>query len=359
MKQQFFQYFFLLFIMGLLATGCSEDMRKQLKPRPSAYGPTNQLVVIAEQDVWEGAVGDTFRHYYSSAYPLLPQPEPIFDLRHFTPLQLEQDPLRKELRNYIILSNLENEDSGATEMVVEDVGSERVREVRETNTSFTSVGRNKWANNQLLIYIFGYGKDNLISNMKKAFPAVKKRIDQANDDRIEASVYLDGEDVKLGNEIQNALGFSMRIPKDYYIAFNKDSTMWLRRETSKSSTNILLHKTPYTSQDQLTRENMKVLMDSLGKNYISSEIPGTYMQVNDKDLPMLIETKKISGNYALEARGIWELVNDYMGGPYVSYLTVDPNTNQLILIMGFIYAPGEKKRELMQNLEFVMRTAKI
>ncbi len=356
MKQQFFRYTFLLFLMGILLTSCSEEMRKQLQPRPSAYGPTNQLIVIAEKDIWESAVGDTFRYYYSSAYPLLPQPEPIFDLRHFTPLQLEQDPLRKELRNYIVLADVSDEEARATDLVVEDVGAERIREVQETNTSFTSVGRNKWASGQLLVYIFGYGRENLIANMKKAFPAVKKRIDQANTDRIDASVFLDGEDVNMSNEVRNQLGFSMRIPKDYYVAFDKNNTMWLRRETSKNSTNILLHTTDYTSQDQLSRESIKTMMDSLGKRYITSEIQGTYMQVNDRDLPLLIDKTTINGNYALEARGIWEIVNDYMGGPYASYLTVNPETNQLILVMGFIYAPGEKKRELMQNLEHVMRT---
>lgn len=355
MKKQVFKYFFWLLAIGFVASSCTNEMRKQLEPTPNAYGPVNQLVVIAERDIWESAVGDTFRYYFSSAYPVLPQPEPIFDLYHFTPEQLTEQPLRKELRNYIVLADMQ-ENSSTAKMVVDDIGAEQVRLAREDGQSFTSVGRDKWARGQTFVYLFGFGRENLSTNIVKGFPAIKKRIDQANAPKIEATVFLDGSDNSIATKIKNSLGFTLRIPKDYYVALDTNATMWLRRETNKSSTNLLLHKQKYESQSQLSRENMKALLDSLGKNYIASEIPGTYMRVNDKDLPMLVETTTLNGNYALEARGIWELVNDYMGGPYVSYLTVNSNTNELIILMGFIYAPGEDKRELMQNLEHVMHT---
>lgn len=80
------------------------------------------------------------------------------------------------------------------------------------------------------------------------------------------------------------------------------------------------------------------------------------MKVNDIDLPMLVETTTLNNYFALEGRGIWEMENDYMGGPFVSYLIHNPNTNELLLLYGFLYAPGEDKREYMQQLEHVMHT---
>ena len=345
-----------IIVAMFIFSACSPEIQKQLNPVPNSYGPTNQLVVVADEDLWEGAVGDTFRYYFSSAYPILPAPEPIFDLKHFTPLDLETDPLRKQLRNYIFLADLKNNASPAARLLQEDLGVEKMRKAREDVNYSTNVGEDKWAHNQLVVYLFAYGEEALTSQIKRVFPAVKKRVDKANWDKVDATVYLDGENNNAKLDLTAAIGIQMRVPGDYDIVLNEENTVWLRRETSESSANLMVHKQPYTSRTQLTKDNLKNLRDSIGKKYVSSRIPGTYMQINDVDLPMLSEVKNINGNYAVEARGIWELVNDYMGGPFLSYVTVNPKTNELIYIDGFIHAPGRKKREYMQGLEHIIQT---
>ena len=64
--------------------------------------------------------------------------------------------------------------------------------------------------------------------------------------------------------------------------------------------------------------------------------------------------KTINNNYALEARGVWELENDFMGGPFISYLIHNPQKGELLFIDGFVYSPGERKREYMQHLEHII-----
>ncbi len=337
-------------------TACSPEVRKQFDPVPTSYGPTNQLIVIADKELWEGAVGDTFRYYFASAYPILPQPEPIFDLKHFTPLELETDPIRKELRNYVVLADLSDNGSPAMRFVQEDLGTEKLRKAREDVDYSTSVGQDKWARNQLVIYLFSYGEQELAAQIARAFPAIKKRVDKANWDKVDATVYLDGENNNAIADLSTVMGFNMRVPGEYDVVLNEENTIWMRRENPESSANLMLHKQPYTDEQQLTKEALKALRDSIGKKYVSSRIPGTYMQVNDVDLPMLVEVRNIDGNYAIEARGIWELVNDYMGGPFVSYVTVNPKTNELIFVDGFVHAPGRKKREYMQGLEHIIQT---
>ena len=342
------------FAIGLLA--CSPEMRKHLDPIPNSYGPTNQLLIIADQDLWDGEVGESFRNYFASAYPILPSPEPIFDLKHFTPLDLQTDPLRKELRNYIILADLSDTASPTMRMMQKDIGTEKLRKAREDVNFSTSVGQDKWAKSQLVIYLFSYGKEELKAQIARAFPAIKKRVDQANWNKVDATVYLDGENNVAKEDLSAVMGFDLRIPGEYDIVLNEENTIWMRRENSESSSNLVIHKQAYKNKEQLTKEALKALRDSIGKKYVSSRIPGTYMKVNDVDLPMLAEVRNIDGNYAMEARGIWELVNDYMGGPFLSYVTVNPKTNELIFIDGFVHAPGRKKREYMQGLEHNIKT---
>lgn len=354
-----FQWSFIGIVGFIFLVGCSSEVRQQLQPVPTAFGPRNQLVVIADEDVWKGNVGDSVRYYFSSAYPLLPQPEPIFDLLHYTPNELAGMEQRKQLRTYLILTNLQDEDATTTQLTTDIIGSEKVRSIKEDpNAPRNTVGLDKWAKGQLLIFLHESGEQALADQVAASFPAIKERIDRANRTRIEANVFVNGDNKVVQNDIIDAMRIQMRIPKKYFTALDEDNTIWIRRETPVSSANIMIHKMPYKNQAQLSKENLKAIQDSLGKKLVSSDIEGTYMQINDIDLPLLTNVVELNGNYALEGRGIWEIVNDYMGGAFVSYLTVNPNTNELIFINGFIHAPGEEKREFMQNLEYIISTIK-
>ncbi|MCO6487793.1 MAG: DUF4837 family protein [Phaeodactylibacter sp.] len=348
----------LLNALFLLLTGCTEDARRGLSPIPTAFGNLNEIVVVMDADMWDGAVGDTLRYYYSAAYPLLPQPEPIFDLRHFTPLELSQDPLRKELRTYLVVGNLSDRDSPATKMIVNDIGEEKARKAKEDKEYNSAIGRDKWAKGQLLIYEFGYSEDELIAILKENFPAVRKRVNQHDSKKVDAYVYLNGENKRLEEEVKEDINVSMRIPSDYFLALNDDNIIWMRRETDETSSNIILKKIPYTDRSQLSKDNIIAIRDSIGRQYISSTLPGTYMQTNDVDLPVLTDVTKINGYYTLEARGIWEIVDDYMGGAFMSCLILNPNSNELLFVDGFLHAPGEDKRDIMQYIEHIIRTIK-
>lgn len=342
----------------LLLTSCTEDARRGLSPIPTAFGNLNEIVVVMDADMWDGAVGDTLRYYYSAAYPLLPQPEPIFDLRHFTPVELNQDPLRKELRTYLVVGNLSDKNSPATKMIINDIGEEKARKAKEDKDYNSAIGRDKWAKGQLLIYEFGYSEDELIAILKENFPAVRKRVNQHDSRKVDAYVYLNGENKRLEEEVREDINVSMRIPSDYFLALNDDNIIWVRRETDETSSNIILKKIPYTDRSQLSKDNIIAIRDSIGRQYISSTLPGTYMQTNDVDLPVLTDVTKINGYYTLEARGIWEIVDDYMGGAFMSCLILNPNSNELLFVDGFLHAPGEDKRDIMQYIEHIIRTIK-
>lgn len=346
-------------ILVTLLTGCSESAQQNLRPKPVAYGDVNTIIVVADNATWEGAVGDTLNDYYSAAYLILPQPEPIFDLWHFTPEEYNSIPVRREGSDYLILANLGDQTSPAAKLVLNAIGEENARRAKEDPSYNTAIIQDKYAEGQLVVYQFAYSEDALIHNIVHNFPAIAKKFRDADAKRYEASVYLDGENRKAEGVIQDKLGIQMRIPKDYVVASTRDDVLWLRKETGKLSSNIMLKKLPYTDQSQLTKEGMKAVQDSIGRKYVSSQIANTYMRINDVDLPMFMDAKTIDNNYALEARGIWEMQNDYMGGPFISYLIHNPKKNELIYAMGFVYAPGEDKRNWMEYLEYILNTTKL
>ncbi len=346
----------LLTLLGLQS--CSEEVQRSMKAVPTAFGQLNEIVVVMDQELWESPVGDTLRYYYSSAYPLLPQPEPIFDLRHFTPIDLKKDPLRKELRTYMMVANLSDEDSPTAQMIRKDIGEERAEEARNADGENNAAGRDKWAKGQLLLYQFAYDNSQLIQILKDNYPAIRKRVNKFDENKLESFVYINGVNNNLINEVKETMGVNIRVPSDYFMAINDGEVIWMRKETDKISSNLMLKKIKYEDQEQLSKDSLINMRDSLGKKYISSTIEDTYMQVNDDDLPVIFNTTKVNGNYAVEGRGIWEIVNDYMGGSFVTYLILNPATNELLYIDGFLHAPGQDKRDFMEQLDFIIHTVK-
>jgi len=64
---------------------------------------------------------------------------------------------------------------------------------------------------------------------------------------------------------------------------------------------------------------------------------------------------EVHGSYAVEVRGVWDLVNDFMGGPFIGYLIHDKSTNQLLYVEGFVHAPSTTKRKFMERIEHILR----
>ena len=71
-----------------------------------------------------------------------------------------------------------------------------------------------------------------------------------------------------------------------------------------------------------------------------------------------VDVKEINvkGEYAFEARGLWEMENDMMGGPFVSHARVDRPNGRVVVVEAFIYAPEKKKRDLMRQMEAALYT---
>ncbi len=358
MKKQFFKIISLLLVISLLS--CSAEVRDKLTPTPNAMGKVNEVVVIADKSIWEGPVGDSIQYYLSSAYLILPQPEPIFDLRHMTPEDLLEVPMRKNFRSYLIIGNLNNNTSETTNFIKQDLGAEKVRRAKSDKNFNISIGRNKWASPQILIYQFASSDDDLIANIKKNYQAITQKIHEHDEPFVEANIYQVGRNLELNKKVKEEFNADINIPDDYFLAMHDSlsNTLWLRKETDFLSSNIFIHKLKYTDQKQLTKEGIKEIRNNLGK-YVSTEIENTYMYINDVDLPMFLKTMQIDNHYAVESRGIWEIENDYMGGPFISYIIHQSDTNDLLYLDGFIHAPGKEKRNYMQQLEKILTSTKL
>ncbi len=68
---------------------------------------------------------------------------------------------------------------------------------------------------------------------------------------------------------------------------------------------------------------------------------------------------RIEGRLWCELRGFWDVKGDFMGGPFVSYTTVDTENNRVFTLDCYVYAPDlnkPRKRNYMRGLEHLLYT---
>jgi len=326
--------------------------------KSQAHGRVNQILVVADSSLWMSPVGDTFFYYFSAPYILLPQPEPIFDLTHMTPEQLAAQPLKKEFRSIIFLADLHEENSATTRLVGNDLGAEKLQQIQQGKGYNVTVGQDKWALKQLLFYVNGGSEEKLVNCIAQNFPAIARKINERDAETVKATAYQGGEDSQLEGEVLTKYNLKMRIPKGFKKAKfdSQTNTLWLRSDEREIIANIIIHKLPYKDKSQLTKAGIKKIRDGI-TGIVTTNQPNSYMRINDEDLPLFAENITLNKVYTLQAKGVWDMVNDFKGGPFVSNLMLNTKTNELVLVDGFVFAPGKDKRNYMQELELVLGTA--
>ena len=133
---------------------------------------------MCDQDDWDGPLGDSIRYTFQAPYLILPNPEPMFDLKHFTAEEILNDELRRNLRTYVLVADLSDTESGTTKLMMQDLNGDKLRRAKEDPDYNSMMGRNKWAKGQMLVYLFGNSKDALYKNMREKFPTIARRINE-------------------------------------------------------------------------------------------------------------------------------------------------------------------------------------
>jgi hypothetical protein len=91
---------------------------------------------------------------------------------------------------------------------------------------------------------------------------------------------------------------------------------------------------------------------------VQASDPGSFMRTETLIKPLMTPTE-LAGAFTLESRGLWRTTGTIMGGAFISYTVYDEKHDQLIYLDAFLYAPDQKKRNLMLRLEAILKTLEI
>ena len=127
--------------------------------------------------------------------------------------------------------------------------------------------------------------------------------------------------------------------------------------TASADQNFVIYSYPYTDKDTFTKEFFIHKRDSVMKANIPGAKEGMYMSTDSTTVE--VRPIDIHGDYTMEARGLWRMKGDFMGGPFVSHTRLDKANHRIVTVEVFIYSPDKLKRNLMRMLEASLYTLQL
>ncbi|EGV43156.1 DUF4837 family protein [Bizionia argentinensis JUB59] len=322
------QKILVVLISLIVLTSCNEGKSSKNRVLSQSSGKINNLSVVIDNDLWDGKIGETIRNILAAPVHGLPQDEPLFILSQLPP---------------VVFTGFAQQ-------------SRIVLKIERSDKPNVKIANNVFARPQRVVIVSGNTETEiskqLTDNAEQIVKALKNEEIREQQRRIKISVHKN-------NTIEDNLGISINFPSAYRIATEDDKFYWIRKDITTGTTNILLYELPYGSikdNDSLVGQIIKV-RDSIGKAYIPGPLDGSFMITEDAYTPFLAKTT-INDKLAFETRGIWDVKNAFMSGPFVNYVIDDVANNRLLVVEGFAFAPSVGKRDYMFELEAIIKSIK-
>ncbi len=315
-----------LLICSLLGS-CKQQKKQYL---PDSVGSINSVTIVMDPQLWGGVVGDSLRQYFASPVEeIAGAREPLFDIQQI-PEDVFQGMTRAG-RNILVVST-------------------------DTKNRF-HIKDSLYAKPQKVAFLTGQTTDDLISEIQRYAPII---ILSFKENEMKELQNRFKHTLNKTKSIEERLRVSLTFPSVYNIVKQENNFFWLERKVKNGTADILLYEMPKSAIGAANKDYTKEIIqmrDSIGQRYIPGPEEGMYMITSPAFAPTY---KKIQiGPYpAIESKGLWEVKNFILGGPFSNYIIEDPKRNRCVVIEGFIAAPGTSKRDLLFELETIIKSVK-
>lgn len=318
----------LLTVVALMFVSC-DAFRTLNSDYSSAQGRPYELIVVCDQGTWTGEAGEKLREVLTAPVPYLNQEEPLFDLLRVLPAGFSN---MMVLHRNILKVEISPSIERAQAAVQYDVKSKPQIVVTLQAPDTRAAADYLAAHGEELVQVFEKAeRDRSVANARRF-----------NNPGIEAAIEKD-------------FGFSMPVPKGYRLAVDEGDFLWARYEYPTASQGFFIYSYPYAGSTMLTAEALTAARNSFAAR-IPGPADGSYMTTSTAFDPDM-RTFRLDGRPWVELRGFWDVEGDFMGGPFVSYTTVDTSTNRVVTIDCYVYAPNLNKpvkRNYMRELEHLL-----
>lgn len=318
-----------LIIVSLLFASCRGGSESY---RPISQGTPYELILVASQEMQESTSYDTLRVILSEEVEMINESEPIYDVVATLPANFRN--VIQQHRNVLVM----------------DIGD-------QYTTTEIDVEYDKYSKPQLYMRLTSPSNDSLANYIWEKQDEIITLLSTAERKRLVKAMEMKSSTI-INDTIKNMFDISMNIPLGYTIRDRKDNFLWLSYELPQTSQGIFIYTYFYNEGMKFTQKNAISMRNSFA-SYIPGPRDSTYM-ITSEVYPPIISRTQIDSREWIVQRGFWDVQNDFMGGPFVSFSTLDVAKNRIVVIETYIYSPfgSKRKRNLLRHLEAIAYTAK-
>ncbi len=316
----------LTLLAAIMLAGCSGD-GANLKQNVS--GKAGEIIIVANKAQWESAPGADLKKLLASEYPLLPQKEASFTL-----INIPENAFSNifQIHRNIIILQVSDAFERAEMAIREDVWSSPQTVVSLTAPTNEAADSLITAKGEVLFNLFEQAERNRIIRASKRY-----------------------EERGLRLLVADMFGGSPYFPTGYSLKKRTQDFVWISYETTYTNQGIFVYKVPVGDSTSLTLDSLVAIRNDVLEMNVPGMFEGSYMTTS------IVEGKepalrwlKYKGRTFGELRGLWEVQNDYMGGPFIDHIFYDKSGKNLIFLECFVYAPRYDKRNYLRQVESII-----
>lgn len=329
-------YFTTLICSALIFLSC-ENANKEPKQTnrsflvPMSSGNPYEVMVVADDSIWEGYAGRALDVVLNKPLKGLPQEESTFHVSRITP------------DNYDRITNL------FRNIIIFKIG-------REYSEPRFRLLRDEFSSPQMIMTIQGPSVSEVSTFITEQTDFIIKFFSDEEINRA-AREFHDEHNIKFAKKVKDMFGCDFYIPVDINKMKIGDNFIWASNDALTGIQNIVIYSYPYATEKVFRRGVYIALRDSFMKANIPGGKPNQYMATDKNHVD--VKNITVRSEFAQEARGLWHMENDAMGGPFVAHSMIDTINNRVIVAEGFVYAPDKMKRTMIRRLEAALYTLRM
>jgi hypothetical protein len=313
----------LLILSAVLALASCKNTKALL---PNVSGKAGEIIVVIEKADWEGALGTQVRDLLACDCPYLAQKEPLYTLVNVPPGSFGD--LFKVHRNILYFNINPQMDSTAVKYR-SDV----------------------WAAPQCLVQVNAPTSEKASELLADNGSKIVGFVEQAERDRVIRNS-IRYEEREIAPKVSEVFGGSPHFPTGYKLKKLTSDFGWIADEKQYTMQGVLIYKYPVAGND-LTLNKIIARRNAILKDNVPGMFENTWMTTGTY-MPPTLEFIRFRGRDFAQVRGLWEVENDYMGGPFVSHSFYSPDGSEIICAEAFVYAPKYDKRQYLRQVESIL-----
>jgi len=329
---------FILIPLGLLSS-CGGPLTLE-QMLPVTAGNTNEIYVFCDSKIWKDTVGGYLNAQLIQTIDHMSQPEQLFTVSQFE--LTSADKARMTHRNVIKVEiNDRNENKNA-------------RLVRSSD---------EWAKGQLMYSFKGPNSEKVMELIQIELPGIIEEIKKKEMVRFHEK-FIDKPNKTSQRKLKTERGINLNVPNKLNLQYNREHFAWMEARGQGPEGKKVLHQGvfvyhyPYTNDSTFSYEFLIAKRNEMLKAHVQGNTKGSYLTtIIEEGRQPEIKEINFNGEYAIEMRGLFDMKNGFMGGPFVSVTTFDKVNGRIVTIEGYCYSPALLQRDYLHEMEAVIYSA--